>query len=76
MLQIKESVFAKQRASNRGTGTYESGWITLEQMKQLVDAADKAGLNAIGMSPKPVKTAKFTGSVIEIVPFKLAPKKA
>lgn len=76
-LKITEQVWAKKRASTRGTGTgtYESGWIMLSQMKNLVTAAENAGLDAIGMSPRAIKTAKFDGQVIEVTPFKLPAKK-
>ena len=76
MLKITEQCWAKKRSSTRANGgTYESGWIMLSQLKNLVQTAENAGLDAVGMSPRSIKTTKFDGSVIEITPFKLPAKK-
>lgn len=75
MLSIKESVFAKTRTSTKGNGgTYDSGFTKLSDLKAMLQAAENAGLDAVGMQPKQVSTAKFKGTIIEIVPFKLKPK--
>lgn len=77
MLSIKESVFAKTRTSSKGTGTYDSGFVTLEALQAVLTAAKNAGLDAVGMSPKQIQSPKgWKGTIIEIVPFKLKAKTA
>ena len=73
-ISIKETAWAKRRESKTGNGTYDSGFIMLSNLEMLVTAAKNAGLDAVGINPKYLKTAKFEGTVVEIAPFKLKAK--
>ena len=76
MLNLKETVFLKQRQGKKAGETYESGWMLSSSLRSLLDVADKAGLNAVGFGNiRDVKTTKFTGKVIELSPFALSAKK-
>lgn len=82
-MDIKETVYATRRPSQRDNGgNYDSGFITVKNLKLLVETAEQSGLDAIGFAPKYVKGAKvnektgkaWEGTVIEIKAFKLKAK--
>ena len=77
MLQLSESVCLTERTGN--SGKYFSGWIQTSKLRDLLDVADKAGLQAIGFSDMKTLKSKKTGNPIKIqtlTPFKLSPKSA
>ena len=79
MIEAKQKVFLKERASTSKPGTtYKSGWMLTEELLTLANLAKSAGLNAIGFSYEKtgVKSAKFNGDIIAMSPFKLSGKSA
>lgn len=73
-MTITETCWAKERTNAKGA-TFLSGFVMLNSLKAMIQAAEDAGMNGIGMSVRnDIKTAKFQGSVVEITPFKLKPK--
>ena len=79
MIQAKQQVFMKQRASTTKPGsTYKSAWMLTSELETLVNLAKSAGLNAIGFNyeKEDIKSPKFNGDIIAMTPFKLSGKSA